>query len=323
MTPDFQVIAAGINITSQIKDRLLSLRISDEAGSKSDQLEIALDDRDGIVEVPQPGAPMLVMMGYKEVGIIPMGAYTSDEVTISSAPQTMTIRAKAADLGGAIKGQKSRSWDKKTIGEIVETIAGEHKLTPKVADKYKAIKYEHLDQTDESDLNFLTRIGRDHDALVSVKGGAMLFMTRGAGLTVSGLAMVPRPVLASEATSWTLTFTTRTNYKSVIAAWQDTKAAKRKEVTAGSGDPVFKLRHIYSSEQEAKQAADAKLQEVARGNDTFEVAIPGDPLVAAEGRILAVGFRPGVDGLWSIKSVTHEIGSGGFTTSISAERPNP
>ena len=59
MTPDFKIMAAGANITPQIKDRLISLRISDEAGTKSDMLEVTLDDRDGRVEIPLPGAPCM------------------------------------------------------------------------------------------------------------------------------------------------------------------------------------------------------------------------------------------------------------------------
>lgn len=84
MTPDFKIIAAGVNITPQIKDRLLSLTITDEAGIKADTVEITLDDRDGLIELPAPGAPLLVFLGYRETGLIPMGLFTSDEVTVTS-----------------------------------------------------------------------------------------------------------------------------------------------------------------------------------------------------------------------------------------------
>ena len=203
MTPAYKILAAGVNITQQVKDRLVSLRVSDEAGTKADMVEIVLDDRDGRLEIPLPGAPIMVFLGYKETGLVPMGLFTSDEVTVSSPPEQITIRAKAANLGGSIKGQKTRSWDKTTIGKIVETIAGEHGLTPRVADRFAAIEYDHIDQTDESDVNFLVRIGQDHDALVGVKGGSLLFSTKGAGLTVGGLAMIPRPVLAKGEVSLT------------------------------------------------------------------------------------------------------------------------
>lgn len=47
----------------------------------------------------------------------------------------------------------------------------------------------------------------------------------------------------------------------------------------------------------------------------------GDPLIAAETRILTIGFRAGVNGPWSITTATHTLDGSGFTTSISAERP--
>lgn len=180
MTPDFKVVAAGVNITPQIRDRLLSLTVTDEAGLKSDSVEITLDDRDGLIELPAPGAPMLVFLGYRETGLIPMGLFTFDEVTVTSPPATLTIRAKAADLGGSIKDQKTRSWDNMTIGDIIATIANEHGLTPKVAERFQPVLIEHIDQTEESDIGFLDRMGRDHDALVSVKGGRFCSWARAA-----------------------------------------------------------------------------------------------------------------------------------------------
>lgn len=321
MTPDFRVIAAGANITPQIRDRLLSLRITDEAGTKADTVEITLDDRDGLIELPAPGAQLLVFLGYRETGLIPMGLYTADEVTVSAPPATLTIRAKAADLGGSLKDQKTRSWDAITIGDLVATIAAEHDLEPKVAERFAPVMIDHIDQTDESDISFLDRIGRDHGALVSVKGGALLFIGKGEGRTASGLPIPPRPMRQQDMISWSLTLTTREAYGSVTASWHDKQTARRQEVTAGEGAPTLKLRHVYPTEAEAHSAAQAKLSEVERGSDTFEARLPGDPLIAAEGQVLAIGFRAGVNGLWSITRATHELGSGGLETTIQAERP--
>lgn len=118
MTPAFKVLAAGVNITPQIKDRLLGLVVSDQAGFKSDTVEITLDDRDNAIELPLPGAPLAVFMGYEETFLVPMGIYTADEVVAKGPPDTVTIRGKAANLGGSIKEQKTRAWDQKTIEEI-------------------------------------------------------------------------------------------------------------------------------------------------------------------------------------------------------------
>ena len=119
MTPDFKIIAAGADITPQIKDRLLSLTVSDEAGLKSDQVEIRLDDRYNAIELPVPGAPLAVFLGFKETFLMPMGLYTADEIAAKGPPDEITIRAKAADLEAARNPRKpapgmtrpsGRSW---------------------------------------------------------------------------------------------------------------------------------------------------------------------------------------------------------------------
>ena len=322
MTPDYKVIAAGVNITSQIKDRLLSLIVNDEAGFKSDTVEITLDDRDNAIELPLLGAPLIVFMGYKETSLVPMGVFTADEVVAKGPPDRVTIRGKAANLGGSIKEQKTRNWDKKTIKDIVGTIAGEHGLEPKVAEALKSFKYEHLDQVDESDINLLTRIAKEHDAITTVKGQALLFMPKGEGKTVSGILMPPRPITKSGELSWSMTLASRGNFKSVKAHWHNKKTGQKETVTAGKGSPVKRLRHVHASKAEAEKAAKAKLDEFKRGDDTLSITMPGDPTIAAEGQIVASGFRIGVSGLWSVTNANHQITSSGFKTTIKTEKPN-
>jgi phage protein D len=318
MTPDFSVLAAGVDIARQIKDRLVSLTVADEAGVKSDTVEIVLDDRDGLIEQPLPGAPLVVAMGYRETFLIPLGAYTFDEWSPSGFPRTVTLRGKAANLGGSIKEQNTRARDKKTLKEIVTKIAGDHSLKYKVAAPLAKIKYDHLDQTEESDIHFLNRIGRDHDAMATVKAGTLIMMARGQGLIVSGLAMLPRPIDPTTVLSYSGTFSTRDLWKTVEAQWHDRKTGRREIAKAGGGGPVRRLRHLHTTKDEAENAA---LWKMERSNNTLSMTAIGDATIAAEGRVLVLGLRNGVDGLWSIKSVQHSISGSGFTTSIEAELP--
>lgn len=122
---------------------------------------------------------------------------------------------------------------------------------------------------------------------------------------------------------WRYTLANRDNFRSVKACWHDHAAAARKKVAAGKGPPVRKLRQVYANEQEAKAAATARLKEAKRGNDTVSAAMPGNALVIAEGRVLASGFRAGVDGLWSVTRVVHRLDSaGGFSTEVETGKPN-
>lgn len=137
MKPTFKIFMAGVNVTSKLDDRLISLTINDAAGIKSDTLAIVLDDRDNKIMEPPDGALIVVFLGYKGFGPMPMGIFILDKIEYDVAPDRMIIHAKAADFGGSIKDQKTRNWDGKTNEEIVAQIAGEHELEPKVAERLK------------------------------------------------------------------------------------------------------------------------------------------------------------------------------------------
>lgn len=116
------------------------------------------------------------------------GSFTVDEVQHTGTPDQLTIRARSADMRGQMPGKRTQSWHDLTLGEIVTTIAGRNSLEPVVAAVLNGIRIGHIDQTEESDLNFLARLGERHGAIAAIKAGRMLFTTVGEALTASGQA---------------------------------------------------------------------------------------------------------------------------------------
>ena len=53
MTPSWQILADGVDVTANFRDRLVELTVTDNEGSKSDSCEIVVVDRDGILAVPR------------------------------------------------------------------------------------------------------------------------------------------------------------------------------------------------------------------------------------------------------------------------------
>lgn len=97
MTPDFSISVEGISITELVKSRLVSMHITDEAEVTSDTAVIHLDDRDSLFEIPRTGAKLNILLGYKETGIVPMGDYIVNEITLQGPPQSLKIKSHAAD----------------------------------------------------------------------------------------------------------------------------------------------------------------------------------------------------------------------------------
>ncbi len=328
-TPVCRVVANSADITAKILDRLISLRITDEAGLEADTLEITLADHDPAnpIQIPPKGAELEVFLGYG-VASARMGLFVCDEVELSGWPAQMAIRARAAPYeaskGGKtdLQTQKSRSWPAGTkLGDMVAKIAKEHSMQPNVAASLKDIQLPHFDQTEESDISFLVRVCKRYDAAAKPSGGKLVVVKRGESKTASGKDMPTVNLFAGDCTSYRYTEASREGTGTVIAYWHQSSQAKKVEVKVGSGEPVKRLRHHYPNQDAAKAAAQAELDKAARGERTFTASMPGDTALAAECKLVATGFHPGVDGTWLVKRVTHSLDSSGYKSDVECEKP--
>ncbi|MEO0678989.1 MAG: contractile injection system protein, VgrG/Pvc8 family, partial [Pseudomonadota bacterium] len=227
------------------------------------------------------------------------------------------------DLTAELKAPKTREWKDTTVGQLVEAIAAEHDLTPRVAAELASIPIEHLSQTSESDLNLLTRQARRMDAVAKVGGGALLFVRRGAGATASGEALTPIPLGADEVAGWSWRIDDRGTYASAAAFWNDLGGAKRQRVETSAEAPQFEISETFATEAIARRAAAAKLEELRRGGLRMEVALPvGRPELLAETPVDLSGFKDGIDGRWIAQTVSHRFeGSDGFRTALTLVPP--
>nr|VFJ91504.1 MAG: hypothetical protein BECKLFY1418B_GA0070995_10269 [Candidatus Kentron sp. LFY] len=322
MTPSFRIFADSVEITEAIRDRLISLSVTDEAGWQSDTVEIRLNDRDGVIELPRKGAKLDVRLGYREDGLVRMGLFVADELALSGPPDTLTIRGRAADMEAGLKEHKTRPWDDVTLGDMVAAIAAEHGLTPAVGDFLAPIDIPHLDQTEESDLHLLTRLARQYDAVAKPANGYLLFVPKGEAKTATGKTIPTVAIHRNQTAKHRVTLADRGKYQSVIAHWHDTGTGERVAVRVGEGSPAFTLRHLYPDAEAAKRAAEARLDRLNRGLGEISLTLKyGYPALFAEAKLVLSGFRRGVDGKWVATRVSHTLGDGGYETRVDAEMP--
>jgi len=93
MTPDFNIVTEESFVVEDLKNRLISLRFTDEPGTTSDEAEMCFNYEDDTLEFTDN---LTVFLGYKETGLLPMGVYVANEVIVQSLPQTVRIKAHAA-----------------------------------------------------------------------------------------------------------------------------------------------------------------------------------------------------------------------------------
>ena len=325
MTPDFRVVAETTDITEVIRERLLSLRVVDEAGWQSDTLEIKLDDRSWPIELPRHGAQLIVHLGYKQQGLTRMGVYTVDEVSLEGPPDTLTIRARAANFRKSLKEQKTRGWDGITLGDIVTTIAKEHDLEPVISETLKEKLIQRIDQTDESDLHFLTRLAKEHGAISKPIENRLLFVPRGEARTASQQPMQEVNLSKLDLTRYTFSLADRGKYEAVIAHWHDSQTGNTQPVKVGDKEarPIFTLKGLQPDADAAQNAAKAKLEALRRGQATGSLSLPGQPVITAETRLNLSGIKKTINGHWIVTRAEHELGQQGLNTRLNIETPNP
>lgn len=319
MTPGARILANGADATAAILDRLIQLKVRDEAGFKSDVLEISIDNRDGAVAAPPKGREIEVFLGYKEKGLIRQGLFVADEVTEEGPPDKISVKCRGANLRDSLKARKARNFDAVTIGDLVATIAAEHGYTPRVGSSLAAVQLAHVDQTGESDMHLLTRLAQERDAVVKYANGMLIFAPAAEAKSISGQALTPISLTRKDISTYRRGAPDRGRYGSVTAYYHDRATAQRTAVTVGENAPVFTLRNDFPDAQSAQTAAEAKMQQLNRRGSDLYLTLPGLPEAAAEAPLRLSGLPAAYNGDWIIKVAEHTYRNDGFTTTIEAE----
>ena len=324
MKPKFAVVVDGQDITKGLEAGLVSITTTDEDGFSSDSVNVEIADPERSIALPRRKARMEVYLGWQHTGTTHVGSYTVDTAGRSGRPCVIRISGKGADLGASsnLKAQKTRSFDNITIGALVSRIAGEHSMKPAVGPDFAGQGIAHLDQMDESDMNLLTRIAAERGAIFKVADGHLIFVKKGEGKTATGKALAEVSITEDMCSDWSLELSDRQAYKSVVAYWQDTDGAQRREVREGEGDPAYTIRKPFPDEAAAKAGAKAKKEALDRGTGKASLTLAiGQPGICADTPLNLSGFDPQLDGKWMATKVTQSLSSSGFTTAIEAEPP--
>jgi phage protein D len=261
IAPAFMLKLDNDDITQDFNNRLISLTMTDNRGFEADQLDIELDDTDGQIALPPRGATLTLWLGWQDSALIKKGTFTVDEIEHRGAPDTLTIRGRSADFRGSLNSRREQSWHDTTLGQIVETIAARNKLTASVADMLKAVAVPHIDQSQESDAVFLSRLAERNGASVSVKAGKLLFLKAGSGKTASGKPIPQVTLERGDGDRHQFAIADREAYTGVTAKWLHTKDPKpQKQKVKLKRKPKEQHLRALQHPKATKAPANAKAQ---------------------------------------------------------------
>ncbi|WP_225085142.1 phage late control D family protein [Pectobacterium colocasium] len=344
--PAFMVRVGDKQVT-ELNDRLISLSLTDNRGFEADSLELVLDDADGKLALPERGAKVTVALGWANEPLISKGTFTVDEIAHRGPPDQLTISARSADFRDTFNVKREYSWHNVTVGFVVSAIASRYGLKAGVTERLAKLELDHADQTNESDISFLTRMAEMVGAIATIKNGMLLFIVPGQAVSQSGKPLPAITITRSSGDSHSFRVADRDAYTGVTAYWLDlnfgktktTKVknkrktstpAKKKEPASSSKEGnylkgtegnVYVMRSTFKTEQAAKRAAAAKWSTLQRGAAEFSMTLArGRADLYPELHARMSGFKTVIDNAdWIITRCVHEISQSGFTTSLEFE----
>ncbi|HDC2709503.1 phage baseplate assembly protein V [Escherichia coli] len=252
---------------------------------------------------PSVGEQVLILAvgGELDTAFVLPGIYSGDNPAPSASSDALHIRFPD---GAVIEYEPETS---------ALTVASRNRLEASVAPSLAGIKIPHIDQSQESDAKFLTRLAERNGGEVSVKMGKLLFLKAGQGVTASGKKIPQITITRSDGDRHHFAIADRGAYTGVTAKWLHTKdpkpqkqkvklkrkkkekhlralehpkakpvrqkkapkvpEAREGEYMAGEADNVFALTTVYATKAQAMRAAQAKWDKLQRGVAEFSISL--------------------------------------------------
>jgi hypothetical protein len=328
LSPRVRVSGPG---EKMINSRLLKWQRIDTSGEQSDQLTLTVDTA-GQTGLPFEGGVLHWFEGYDDK-LVQKGTFKITRITPTLFPPSITIVATSAPFQiedkTRFKERRTRSFENITLGELCRQVISAHGFSPRVTPEFEMLVLTHVDQVDETDGAFLSRLARERDAIAKPVEKLYVLARKGQVKTMTGKVIPPVSIsLPTQNSPNSANFVncqldkpSKQNVSGVKAKWSNNATGAEHEVTCGVA-PFKKLRQPYESAEAANQAVRDELIKVKRKGSSVKMDLPGDPLLVAEGILtLADNFPSGMGGNWSIDKITASGSKSGYRCAVVATQP--
>lgn len=315
----------GVDLADKINPRLVELTLTEKRGGEADELSVTLQNADGKLAMPDLGMVIALALGWEQgddvpVGLVDKGRFTVDEVEASGPPDRYAIRARSADLSGSYRQRRTKAWKGTTLGAVLSDIAKRHGVTAQVHPDLAGKPIAALDQNGKSDMALVKDLGSRYDAVATWKDRRLIFMPVGSTTTASGTAIPPLTLTRHDGWAWSFTRAQRDENDGVEAEWHDQAAGRRKKHATGGKNPK-RLKRVYATEADAKQAAEAEAKKRARGGYKFDYDLAiADCRITPNRRVTLKGWNSTIDAVkWLVETVETTRDARGLRQKVSLE----
>ena len=322
--PYFKLIYRGVDISSELDPQTTSISYTDHLHGEADEIDVAVHDKDGRWKsewLPETGDQMELTIYDGLGGELPCGVFELDEPDAAGDRNgdTMTMRGLAAPISKPLRTQKTRAFEKQSLRQIVQRVAGENGLS--IEGDIEDQRFERVTQRKERDLEFLTRLAEDTGHYFNVRGNRAVFTSvrsvdgRAAALTIFHAS------LGTSLLSYSLKRQTADTYSKakVTALDEEKKEMIEEEEEDGdvtTGDTLRISGERVENPAHAKRLAKSRLHRKNQKSVSGNVSVVGDVRMVA-GIIVNMADFGRYSGNLLVNQSKHAMSRGGYTSEAS------
>lgn len=334
------------DITRSMLPYLKSLEFTDSLTGQADDLQITLEDRNGLwleTWFPDKGATLTAsiltkywndpMEAEKE---LPLGLFEIDEIECSAMPSETKIKAVSVPNNTTLRGEeRTRSWEGYTIQKIAQDIADNAGMQLNFSAKDNPT-LERVEQTEQSDLAFLDKLCQDNGLSLKVTDNQIVIFDMADMEAAEPSLTFLRPTVVDlsvttvgsgdsngkntgnalkqlKPASWHFTSSIRDVYKACTV--EHSRGKKKEKISATFTDPTktegktLLVKKDVKSVEEAERMARKALRDKNKDEVTGSLTCMGDTDLSAGLTVTVKGFGK-FDGKYIISQVKHSLGNG-------------
>lgn len=335
-----KIIFDGTDISKDLERYLLSVSYTDNDEDTGDDLQIKLQDRDGIWRekwlanaIWESGKGMTIQavfgrQNWKSDGaddILECGTFELDSVTAQGPPNTITIKGTAVPYNGAIQQTEfSKSWEHYDLKKIAGEIASKGDMGLMYLPS-KNPSYDRVEQYRSSNITFLKKLCQDAGLSLKVSNMILVIFDQAEYETRDPIREIQYgqsggyskyKLNTKETETYALCRVYYNNDGTMIEATQKAENYDPKN----NSNQKLEINQKVNTVEEAKALAKEMLRLYNKYGFEGTFTFPGDTSLMAGATVALKGFGC-FDGNYLIKQSVHSVsGSGGYTTQIKIQK---
>lgn len=326
----------GVDISADINRNLLSMAYTDNEEDKTDDLQLSLDDAEGVwlgnwLNTPSASkgaeiSAVIVQKNWESDGkdrVLDCGVFEIDTVDGSGPPAKATIKAGSIPYSSTIRTQKkTKAWENYTLSGIANEIAGTNGLTCMFESASNPF-YPRKEQMQESDITFLQRLCKA--AGISLKVTAKIIVLFDAADYEQKDAVRTIQRGGADVGNWSFSTSLHdASYSKCHVSYTDPNTGTTIEYTytprdADESGQVLEVNEKVSTREEARQLAMKRLRQKNKGEFKASFKLAGDLRLVAGVTVQVAGYGA-FDGKYIIETATHSISRSGYKTDVTLRR---